>query len=182
MGLDMFLYATKYVGGWAHGRDPAFDKIADAVGVRPVEGSLSIEVRATVGYWRKANAIHAWFVEKVQDGVDECQETPVSREELTDLRNTCASVLSRAKVGKGKVHVGTVYDKDGKREEYEDGEVIENAEEIAAILPSRDGCFFGSTDYDEGYLADVRNTVGIIDRVLADPALEGWDFSYRSSW
>lgn len=36
-------------------------------------------------YWRKANAIHAWFVEKVQGGVDECQRSVVPREKLADL-------------------------------------------------------------------------------------------------
>jgi hypothetical protein len=31
-----------------------------------------------VGYWRKANAIHNWFVQNCQKGIDECQEARVS--------------------------------------------------------------------------------------------------------
>ena len=27
-----------------------------------------------VGYWRKQNAIHNWFVENVQDGIDDCDQ------------------------------------------------------------------------------------------------------------
>lgn len=38
-----------------------------------------------VMYWRKANAIHKWFVDNVQDGVDECQESIVSVEKLKEL-------------------------------------------------------------------------------------------------
>lgn len=38
-----------------------------------------------VGYWRKANAIHRWFVDNVQDGVDNCQETWLERTDLEKL-------------------------------------------------------------------------------------------------
>jgi hypothetical protein len=45
-----------------------------------------------VGYWRKSNQIHNWFVKKVQDGVDECQESYVLREQLEELLQTCKAV------------------------------------------------------------------------------------------
>lgn len=41
-------------------------------------------------YWRKANAIHAWFVDEVQGGVDECQEAIVHPEKLLQLRELAA--------------------------------------------------------------------------------------------
>ena len=43
-------------------------------------------------YWRKANAIHGWFVAKVQDGIDECQRAEVTREKLFELRKTIKCV------------------------------------------------------------------------------------------
>ncbi len=46
-----------------------------------------------VGYWRKANAIHKWFVDNVQDGVDECQESPVTMDQLDVLLDTVNAVL-----------------------------------------------------------------------------------------
>ena len=46
-----------------------------------------------VGYWRKANAIHNWFVENVQDGIDECQLSLVSKEDLEELLSICKTVL-----------------------------------------------------------------------------------------
>jgi hypothetical protein len=36
-------------------------------------------------YWRKANAIHHWFVINVQGGEDNCKEYYVSREQLQEL-------------------------------------------------------------------------------------------------
>jgi hypothetical protein len=45
-----------------------------------------------VGYWRKANQIHEWFVQNVQDGKDDCQESYVSREQLEELLGVCRIV------------------------------------------------------------------------------------------
>lgn len=36
-------------------------------------------------YWRKFNALHRWFVDVLQDGVDNCQLTTVSKDDLTRL-------------------------------------------------------------------------------------------------
>ena len=38
-----------------------------------------------VAYWRKANAIHKWFVENVQGGVDDCGAYPVQKADLKKL-------------------------------------------------------------------------------------------------
>lgn len=46
-----------------------------------------------VGYWRKANAIHNWFVQNVQEGNDNCQEFYVSRELLAKLKQECEKAL-----------------------------------------------------------------------------------------
>lgn len=53
-------------------------------------GSVSFKV----GYWRKANAIHAWFVKHCQAGVDDCNSYPVSRKNLIDLKDSCTVVLA----------------------------------------------------------------------------------------
>ena len=49
------------------------------------EHSPKIELRQEVGYWRKFNALHAWFVETFQGGVDECQSSLVDPEVLRGL-------------------------------------------------------------------------------------------------
>jgi hypothetical protein len=72
MGLDMYLTAVK-----------------------PGSNPNNTDARLEVGYWRKANAIHAWFVDNVQGGVDECQESPVTREQLQTLFKLCEAVFTQ---------------------------------------------------------------------------------------
>lgn len=140
----------------------------------------SINVSFEAGYWRKANAIHKWFVDNVQDGKDDCKTYYVDREQLRELRELCKKVLQTAILKKSKIHTATTW-KDGKEtKEFEDGDVIKNAEEIAEILPASSGFFFGSTNYDEYYLEQIKKTIKIIDRCLKLP--EEWDFDYHSSW
>lgn len=38
-----------------------------------------------IAYWRKANQIHKWFVDNVQNGVDDCGKYEVSTEQLQKL-------------------------------------------------------------------------------------------------
>jgi hypothetical protein len=51
------------------------------------------EVTFEAMYWRKANAIHRWFVDNIQDGVDNCAEYYVDIKYLTELRDLCKRVL-----------------------------------------------------------------------------------------
>lgn len=46
-----------------------------------------------VGYWRKANHIHKWFVENVQNGEDNCKSFYVTKEKMIQLVKTCEMVL-----------------------------------------------------------------------------------------
>ena len=57
---------------------------------RKENGSTEIN---EVAYWRKANHIHNWFVQKVQNGVDECQESLVTREQMEELLAECKAVV-----------------------------------------------------------------------------------------
>jgi hypothetical protein len=54
-----------------------------------------ISVSYPIGYWRKANAIHGWFVNELASGVDECQDIYVPREKLVELRDLCKSAVSQ---------------------------------------------------------------------------------------
>lgn len=45
-------------------------------------------------YWRKANHIHAWFDRNItEDGIEDCECYVVSKSDLEELRDTCATVL-----------------------------------------------------------------------------------------
>jgi hypothetical protein len=81
----MYLNAKKYVGS---------DDQVTIEGL-PDIGGLKLKWVVYEGmYWRKANAIHAWFVENVQDGLDDCGEYNVDKEKLLELMNLCADVIA----------------------------------------------------------------------------------------
>lgn len=186
MGLDMYLKANLFcAGGYDHSRDEEkqmFHDLLRVVGIEPEKAEKSIEVSVTIGYWRKANAIHEWFVEHCQDGEDDCRDAYVSREKLEELKATCQRVLSEAKLKKGKILVATGWSAErGEYKDYRDGDVIKNTATIEGILPTKSGFFFGGTDYNECYLQDVQDTIKIMDNALSLPE-EKWSFCYHSSW
>ena len=184
MGLDMYLQATKYVGGWNHdgGKQPEFDAMVGLTGIHPTKEAPSFNITATVAYWRKANAIHNWFVENCQEGKDECQTSYVSRKQLAELRDSCRNALSCAEMREGVVNVGTAYGPDGVRQLTEPGQLVTNKAQVAKILPTKGGFFFGGTDYDEAYIDDLKETADTLDRLLSDKALATYDFEYHASW
>ena len=110
--------------------------------------TATLEVQ--VGYWRKANQIHSWFVKHVQGGVDNCEEYRVTREQLQLLVDNCKLVLM-------------------------------NKEEAVNLLPTQEGFFFGSYEYDEYYWSDIQDTIDQLEKVLNEYP-ETWEFKYQSSW
>lgn len=88
MGLDMFLSRRIYVS--SNGRAKLSIQGNDV----PVQGSKVKWIEEEAGYWRKANAIHQWFVENVQNGNDDCQEYDVSTEQLQSLLDLVEKVLA----------------------------------------------------------------------------------------
>ena len=103
MGLDMYLSARKYVGRNDYSDrqnvkvSSDFNIMVDLApeGLTKYSDFGGISVSYPVGYWRKANAIHGWFVNELADGVDECQEIRVPREKLVELRDLCKLAVSQ---------------------------------------------------------------------------------------
>lgn len=58
------------------------------------------EIVQRAGYWRKANAIHKWFVDNVQDGIDDCKEYYVEEEKLKELLDVCNKVKENHSLAK----------------------------------------------------------------------------------
>ena len=174
MGLDMYLTKRKYI--WSDERA----KLKVTGLTKKVDGKKVKEIVFEAGYWRKANAIHQWFVNNVQNGEDDCKEYYVSVEQLQELLQLCRQVLKIAKTKKGKIQNGSRATKAGWEPIMEEGFTVTNPEDLAELLPTSSGFFFGSTDYDQYYLDDIKETVKIIDEALADD-MNG-DFYYRSSW
>ena len=96
MGLDMYLSKRTYVKRWDHQPPQSKHRVIVTRGGKPREDIDSYrisEVVEEVMYWRKANAIHSWFVQNVQDGVDDCKEYWVGEEKLQELIDLCSKVV-----------------------------------------------------------------------------------------
>jgi hypothetical protein len=172
MGLDMYLTKKRFL--WGDERKKM--KIEGVEGINPEKVS---EITEDVMYWRKANAIHKWFVDNVQNGVDDCKEYYVEREQLEELLKLCKEIVKVAVVAPGPVQNGFEL-KDGNMVPIlENGTTILNPEEVAKILPNQSGFFFGSTDYDEWYLRDIEATIEGLEIALKD---NDGDFYYSASW
>lgn len=108
MGLDMYLYADEYISDtlWQtagkdengnYPRNPTYDAIIEAMNIQHINKGMfgtGISVKVPMGYWRKANAIHGYFVREMADGRDECQPIYVHREALENLKSLCEQVLA----------------------------------------------------------------------------------------
>ena len=136
-----------------------------------------------VAYWRKANHIHSWFVEHVQDGEDDCcYHNEVTKEILEDLLCTCNLVINNSKLVKGKIINGYTFENGKETPVFEDGEYIEDSNVAMEVLPTASGFFFGSTDYDEWYYEDVKYTAETIRKILDTTDFDKEMIYYISSW
>lgn len=85
MGLDMYLY----------GKKDNYNLIDYNIG--------KVGIQVELGYWRKANAIHQWFVDNIQGGVDNCAIYPVSKEQLEELKSLCEEVINKPEIADEKL-------------------------------------------------------------------------------
>lgn len=173
MGLDMFLYRETYIGNQYRKED---EQVKITLPENWNRGTINqkkiASIREEVAYWRKANQIHRWFVNAVQDGVDNCGHYYVSKDDLQELIDACKQDLEYL----GTLEKTTVV-VEGVREDNK-YEVFQNVDESKLNLPTQGGFFFGSTDYNEYYKEDLEDTIQQLEPLLA----EGGDFYYSSSW
>jgi len=148
MGLDMYLSGKLYLSEY----EPERKQLADAItNLLAMDDDMPVNsIEKPMGYWRKANQIHNWFVNNVQRGEDNCGTYYVSREDLKQLYNTVTEVLL-------------------------------NKEKAPELLPCVSGCFFGSTEYTDGYFEELEDTINILNKALSDK-YKDWTFNYSSSW
>jgi len=144
MGLDMYLNRTKKIDGFQAGTYMELSDILPSKLTKYEARNFDFEAKTgiknanelqtsiyrhgdlnsfyfycayeEVGYWRKANAIHKWFVDNVQNGVDECNSYFVTKERLVELLSIVNAVLCGANPGEllptksGFFFGGTDYD------------------------------------------------------------------------
>jgi len=187
MGLDMYMYRKLYVKNWDHMKPAEKHSFLIKKGGKKrtdIKPERISEITEQVGYWRKANQIHAWMVKHVQDGKDDCEEYPVSKEQMQSLLETCQEVLDASKLVKGQVAESYTITKEGEKvPNLVDGKVIKDPAVAKKLLPTQSGFFFGGLEYNEWYLEQIQYTIGVLKEAVAEPEEFGsGEYYYQSSW
>ena len=102
MGLDMYLELRRSEGGARVAGEYAMpgpmvdlaERCTEMMGMESIEAETTVETVVQVAYWRKANAIHGWFVDNCGGGVDDCSPMEVSAGQLSMLLAAVKSVLA----------------------------------------------------------------------------------------
>jgi hypothetical protein len=156
MGLDMYLSKKTYVKQWEHKGEDNFNVEVTQKGepVQHIKRERISYVVEEVGYWRKANQIHNWLVQNVQEGEDDCGEYDVHEEQLEELLELCKKVLANNELAKellpsqsGFFFGGTEYD------EWYFKDLENTIEIIETLLSERneDGYLDGSIYYQSSW-------------------------------
>ncbi|MBS7358748.1 MAG: hypothetical protein KIG84_08995 [Bacteroidales bacterium] len=174
MGLDMYL--KKHF---------AYEPFSMSEGPIPLETSISIKRTDTQAvlfdittpditglvidnvYWRKANMIHQWFVDNVQEGIDDCRLYELEETSLEKLLAIIDRLLDF------KATKSDVFANDLAKE----------------LLPNTEGFFFGSQEYDDWYWEELEDTQIKLKRLLEPIDRKSQEkfycytyLTYQSSW
>ena len=161
MGLDMYLSGSRYISSYNPMPEETVlvEAVREGLNLPECETPLA-SVETTIIKWRKANAIHKWFVDNCQGGDDKnCERTSIALHDLEKLHGVL-------------------------------GQLMGHDEKLAAeLLPPCAGFFFGGTELDEWYWDSIDYTHEIlgkwIDFLQKDELRDGswgWDLYYQSSW
>ena len=147
MGLNMCLYREHCL---TRHSDPELLEVIKKT--EKFKNYDNFTIRAEVAYWSKANQIHRWFVDNVQDGVDDCREMLVNIGQLSNLLTTVIEVLNN----------GT------KKFALEK-------------LPPSSGYFFGSETIGQRYWESLKDTKRMLKKVLKSDTDDA-SYFYCASW
>lgn len=206
MGLDMYLYADKYVSNSSdtliekypeyRQQKEQYEAVTNAMNMSalPTPEFGGMHVTKCVAYWRKANSIHGWIVRNLADGKDECQRINVEREDLIALRDSCVRALADRANATPTKETTMTYKDDGSNAEAVVNSIIEkfklealksNTNTMLAdpldVEPTA-GFFFGSTEKDEYYYRDLEYTVEVLNSLIAISLDSDYSFYYQASW
>jgi hypothetical protein len=102
--------------------------------------------------FRKINCVHGWADARLNNG---------QRSQAEDLHATVADLIDLRDRTK---------------------RVLEDPDQAEALLPTYEGFFFGTYEYDEGYLRDVKEAYVAVQQILDELPEEPVSLIYWSSW
>ena len=165
MGLDMYLDRRKYVQNWSHMKDSETHHLFGTHKNKPMDLKKVKYLVFGEMYWRKVNWIHQWFVENVQEGVDDCGTYDVTPEQIQTLVKLCREVLKRLRAEKS---------------------INAQIDIIDDMLPTTEGFFFGQSELRqkediEYYMDSLKETISNLKQIKPE---KGWGdyYTYHASW
>lgn len=189
MGLDQYLRKKVYLRSWPDtmGEKSKSEIVKDALSTIGMVEGRPTHIVYDAGSWRKANQIHNWFVQNVQKGNDDCGEYYVEIDQLKDLLSICEQIKSKVIMEETLIKNGMHSEKqaDGTMKLVPNmikGMKITNPEVCEELLPSAEGFFFGSTDYDQWYMDDIDRTIDILSKICNKEDDTYTSYYYSSSW
>lgn len=82
----MYLSKKTYVKNWTHmSKEEMHEITIKGLKAKSINIAKITYIEEEVFNWRKANAIHQWFVDNCQAGIDDCREASVRIEQLAEL-------------------------------------------------------------------------------------------------
>lgn len=162
MGLDMYFYERHWLRPQQNKRGhlikPSFTISTEMYGKGRKRFQDVSYITCFVGYFRKANAIHKYMLDKSGYGDDidftNGRDLRIFRTDISELKNICLELLGLR----------------GKK-------FKERAKEL---LPTAEGFFWGSQEYDKWYRKDLRDFVKMANKFhLDDPDV---DVIYYADW
>jgi len=105
-----------------------------------------------IKYWRKANQIHSWMNKNISP-IDNCEFYYISKEQLQSLLDTCIEVNTRKDI-----------DYNNKN------------------LPTSQGFFFGSDEYDDWYYNEVEQTIEALQKIIEETDFNNEEIYYWAWW
>lgn len=140
-------------------------------------------------YWRKANAIHNHLLKNSLEFDKEipyedynCKYLTILSETLIDLRDRCQIILDNSEIVDGDIEVSKIFRDDKIIPVYAEGKIIKDSKIAEYLLPTRDGFFHGSMDYDEYYIESLKYTIEDLNELFEQ---DGWDdyiYLYYPYW
>ena len=192
MGLDQYITIRHKSTNAAYAKFNNYWKLSEEerVGKRQPKDPAKDLI---IGYFRKHHSIHKWFVNNIQNGVDDCGRYEIQLKDIENLKELCEEIMSH--VTKEKREPKFCTDFNGVQHEIwqldnytvdEEGKNI-----IDEKLPSYD------MDYSDDYFYCVENCIEVLNKVIdlcdrnffrlytdrVTGEYEGdWVLEYVSSW
>lgn len=141
----------------------------------------------TVIYWRKANQIHRFFVENVQNGKDDCEEYNVSKKILKKLYKYCKHDFKYLKnsLTKEERKETKTHPRYWTSEKLNNYTLFDNINKDELKLKLTPGFFFGNSQtIDYWHYVTLKRTIKTLKPILKRSKYNNLktEYYYTSSW